>query len=148
MCLSTCTPNSLPRNMIQPFQECGLDGAIYGFGVETGLHALRIITAGVFDRFPKLQMIIGHGQATAVLGYRLDYMHRATVASNPVRRQATEEKTQRLPARKLLHHQQRRGVGTAIKFTQSVIGVDRVLYAMDYPYQYTVDEVWSWTTCR
>ena len=53
-------PNSLPRNMIQPFQECGLDGAIYGFGVETGLHALRIITAGVFDRFPKLQMIIGH----------------------------------------------------------------------------------------
>ncbi|MBP6494294.1 MAG: amidohydrolase family protein, partial [Rhodoferax sp.] len=29
----------------------------------------------------------------------------------------------------------------AIKFTQSVIGVDRVLYAMDYPYQYAVDEV-------
>jgi 2,3-dihydroxybenzoate decarboxylase len=53
-------PNSMPRNMIQSFQECGLDGAIYGFGVETGLHALRIITAGVFDRFPKLQIIIGH----------------------------------------------------------------------------------------
>ena len=29
----------------------------------------------------------------------------------------------------------------AIKFTQSVIGVDRVMYAMDYPYQYAVDEV-------
>ena len=29
----------------------------------------------------------------------------------------------------------------AIKFTQSVVGVDRVLYAMDYPYQYAADEV-------
>jgi 2,3-dihydroxybenzoate decarboxylase len=29
----------------------------------------------------------------------------------------------------------------AIKFTQSIVGVDRVLYAMDYPYQYAVEEV-------
>jgi 2,3-dihydroxybenzoate decarboxylase len=29
----------------------------------------------------------------------------------------------------------------AIKFTQSVVGVDRVLYAMDYPYQYAPEEV-------
>jgi 2,3-dihydroxybenzoate decarboxylase len=29
----------------------------------------------------------------------------------------------------------------AIKFTQDLVGVDRVLYAMDYPYQYAVDEV-------
>jgi 2,3-dihydroxybenzoate decarboxylase len=29
----------------------------------------------------------------------------------------------------------------AIKFTQSIVGVDRVLYAMDYPYQYATEEV-------
>jgi len=29
----------------------------------------------------------------------------------------------------------------AITFTQSVIGMDRVMYAMDYPYQYVEDEV-------
>jgi 2,3-dihydroxybenzoate decarboxylase len=29
----------------------------------------------------------------------------------------------------------------AIRFTQDVIGVDRVLYAMDYPYQCPVEEV-------
>nr|MDQ6882288.1 amidohydrolase [Pseudomonadota bacterium] len=29
----------------------------------------------------------------------------------------------------------------AIKFSQAVLGVDRVLYAMDYPYQYTPGEV-------
>ena len=75
-------PNSLPPGMYQPFFEAGLDGAIYGFGVETGLHALRIITAGVFDRFPKLRMVLGHmGEALPYWAYRLDYMHRATVKS-------------------------------------------------------------------
>jgi 2,3-dihydroxybenzoate decarboxylase len=29
----------------------------------------------------------------------------------------------------------------AIKFAQSVLGEDRVMYAMDYPYQYLADEV-------
>ena len=29
----------------------------------------------------------------------------------------------------------------AISFTQSVVGMDRVMYAMDYPYQYVADEV-------
>jgi 5-carboxyvanillate decarboxylase len=136
-------PNSMPRNMIESFQECGLDGAIYGFGVETGLHALRIMTAGVFDRFPKLQIIIGHmGEALPFWAYRLDYMHRATVASN---RYPSVKPIQRKPSEYLRENFYITNSGVAwepaIKFTQSVVGVDRVLYAMDYPYQYAPDEV-------
>src|SRR5712691_8050656 len=47
-------PNTPPRNMIGPMLEAGLDSAIYGFAVETGLHLMTAITAGVFDRFPRL----------------------------------------------------------------------------------------------
>lgn len=32
---------------------------------------------------------------------------------------------------------------SAIKFAQQVIGEDRVMYAMDYPYQYELEEVRS-----
>lgn len=136
-------PNSLPKNMIAPFQECGLDGAIYGFGVETGLHALRIITSGVFDRFPKLQMIIGHmGEALPFWAYRLDYMHQATVKSQ---RYESIKPLLKKPSDYLKENFTITNSGVAwepaIKFTQSVIGVDRVMYAMDYPYQYAVDEV-------
>ncbi|MDO8250775.1 MAG: amidohydrolase family protein [Rhodoferax sp.] len=136
-------PNSLPKNMIQPFQECGLDGAIYGFGVETGLHALRIITAGVFDRFPKLQMIIGHmGEALPFWSYRLDYMHKATVMS---KRYDSVKPLLKNPSDYLRENFFITNSGVAwepaIKFTQSVVGVDRVMYAMDYPYQYAADEV-------
>ncbi len=136
-------PNALPPKMLEPFQECGLDGAIYGFGVETGLHALRIITAGVFDRFPKLQMILGHmGEALPFWAYRLDYMHRATVASQ---RYPSVRPLRKPPSDCLREnfHITSSGVAwpQAIEFTQRVVGSDRVLYAMDYPYQHAVDEV-------
>ena len=136
-------PNALPPKMLQPFQECGLDGAIYGFGVETGLHALRIITAGVFDRFPRLRIILGHmGEALPFWAYRLDYMHQATVKS---RRYASVQPIDRRPSEYLREHFYITNSGVAwehaIKFTQQFMGVDRVLYAMDYPYQYAVDEV-------
>ena len=125
------------------FKNAGLDGAIYGFGVETGLHALRIITSGVFDRFPKLQMIIGHmGEALPFWAYRLDYMHQATVKSQ---RYESIKPLLKKPSDYLKENFIITNSGVAwepaIKFTQSVIGVDRVMYAMDYPYQYAVDEV-------
>ncbi len=136
-------PNSLPANMIGSFQDCGLDGAIYGFGIETGLHALRIITAGVFDRFPKLRMIIGHmGEALPFWAYRLDYMHRATVRSQ---RYDSVKPLKKKPSDYLREHFYITNSGVAweqaIRFTQEFMGPERVLYAMDYPYQYAVDEV-------
>lgn len=136
-------PNSLPPGMYQPFFDAGLDGAIYGFGVETGLHALRIITAGVFDRFPKLRMVLGHmGEALPFWAYRLDYMHRATVKSQ---RYASMQPIRRQPSEYLREHFYITNSGVAwapaIKFSQDFMGSDRVLYAMDYPYQHAVDEV-------
>ena len=35
-------------------------GAMWGWHSEVGLHILRLHTAGVFDKFPKLKLIIGH----------------------------------------------------------------------------------------
>ena len=35
-------------------------GPTWAFAVETGTHALRLITSGLFDRFPSLTVIIGH----------------------------------------------------------------------------------------
>lgn len=136
-------PNTPPRNMIQPFLEVGLDGAIFGFGVETALHALRIITAGVFDRFPKLQIVLGHmGEALPFWAYRLDYMHRATVNS---KRYETMKPLKRKPSEYLRDNfyitSSGMGWAPAVMFTQQTLGVDRVMYAMDYPYQHEIKEV-------
>ena len=136
-------PNTPPPAMIEPFLARGLDGAIYGFAVETGLHMLRIIVAGVFDRFPKLRMILGHlGEALPYWLFRIDFMHRAMVASN---RYTSVKKLERKPSDYLKENVYVTTSGMAwgppILYAQSVLGVDRVLYAMDYPYQFVSAEV-------
>ncbi|MEO8313924.1 MAG: amidohydrolase family protein [Pseudomonadota bacterium] len=136
-------PQTPPATMIGPMLEAGLDGALFGFGVETGMHMLRIITGGVFDRHPKLQFIIGHaGEALPFWLYRLDYMHTATVRSG---RYAFMKALQHPVSHYLRNNVFVTNSGVAwqpaIEFCQKVLGVDRVLYAMDYPYQHVPEEV-------
>lgn len=136
-------PNTPPAKMIEPFLESGLDGAMYGFAVETGLHALRIITQGVFDRFPKLMLILGHlGEALPFWLFRLDYMHRGTVTSKRYDfMKPLQKKISDYLRENVYYTTSGMAWEPAISFTQSVIGMDRVMYAMDYPYQYVLDEV-------
>jgi 5-carboxyvanillate decarboxylase len=136
-------PNALPRTMIGPLLEAGLDGAIYGFAVETGMHLLRIITAGVFDRFPRLRIVVGHlGEALPFWLYRLDYMHAATVRAG---RYESMKPIGRKPSEYLRSNVWVTTSGMpwapAIMFCREVLGPDRVMYAMDYPYQYVPEEV-------
>jgi 2,3-dihydroxybenzoate decarboxylase len=136
-------PQTPSREMIQPFLDRGLDGAIFGFSVETGLHLLRIIVAGVFDRFPGLRIVVGHlGEGLPFWLYRLDYMHEATVRA---RRYEAMKPIGRKPSEYLRENVFVTSSGMpwapSITHCQSVLGMDRVLYAMDYPYQYEPEEV-------
>ncbi|GAM05543.1 amidohydrolase family protein [Novosphingobium sp. MBES04] len=136
-------PSTPPDAMIDPMLEAGLDGAIFGFGVETGMHLLRLITSGIFDRYPTLQIMVGHmGEALPYWLYRLDYMHQAGVRAN---RYACMK-----PLKKTIAEYFRSNVlvtnsgmawEPAVKFAQSVMGTERVMYAMDYPYEVMPEEV-------
>lgn len=136
-------PATPPDSMIGPMLEAGLDGAIFGFGVETGMHLLRLITIGIFDKYPDLQIMVGHmGEALPYWLYRLDYMHQAGVRSQRYERMKPLKKTiaEYMRSNVLITNS---GMAwePAIKFCQQVVGEDRVMYAMDYPYQYVADEV-------
>jgi predicted TIM-barrel fold metal-dependent hydrolase len=70
------------RKELAPDQR-GRFGAVYGFAVETGMHLLRIIISGAFDRFPKLRIVVGHlDEALPFWLFRLDFMHGAMVRAN------------------------------------------------------------------
>jgi len=136
-------PNTPPPAMIAPFLARGLDGAVFGFAVETGLHLLRIIVAGVFDRFPKLKIAVGHlGEGLPFWLFRLDYMHRSMVMSQ---RYAGAGPLQKKVSDYLKENVWITTSGMqwapAILFCMQVLGPERVLYAMDYPYQFVPEEV-------
>jgi 5-carboxyvanillate decarboxylase len=136
-------PTTPSKGMIGPLLESGLDGAIYGFAVETGMHLLRIILSGAFDRFPKLRILVGHlGEALPFWLFRLDFMHASMVRAD---RYANVKALQKKPSDYLRENVWITTSGMAwepaIMFVRSVIGPDRVMYAMDYPYQFVPAEV-------
>jgi 5-carboxyvanillate decarboxylase len=131
-------PREPGPQMLQPYLQRGIERALWGFNVEVSLHTLALITAGVFDRFPNLKIVIGHGgEGLPYMLYRIDYWER--------RKKPFMPKLQMLPSDYM-----RRNIyittsglpwGPAIQFAQSVLGADRVMYAMDYPYEFEIDEV-------
>jgi 2,3-dihydroxybenzoate decarboxylase len=136
-------PATAPRRMIGPMIEKGLEGAFYGFAVETSVHLLRMIMSGVFDRFPKLQIIAGHGgEGLPFWLCRFDLFQHNYAINNrfpnmpKLQRTVSEYIKQNIPITSS-------GMAWApvIQFCQQVLGVDRVMYAMDYPYQYNAAEV-------
>jgi 5-carboxyvanillate decarboxylase len=136
-------PNTPSNAMIKPFMERGLDGAVFGFAVETGLHALRLVVSGAFDRFPRLKIVLGHlGEGLPYWLFRIDFMHGASVRSG---RYASQPKLKRKASEYLRENFHYTTSGMAwtppIRYVQSVMGMDRLMYAMDYPYQFVPEEV-------
>ncbi|MDF0602000.1 amidohydrolase family protein [Psychromarinibacter sp. C21-152] len=136
-------PNMPSPQMIEPFLTRALDAAIYGFACDTGLHALRLMIAGLFDRFPKLQIILGHcGEALPYWLYRIDFMHTRIASTGrhpnvkPLKRQAWDYLVDNF-------HYTSSGVGwePPIRYVMDVVGTDRMMYAMDYPWQFVPGEV-------
>jgi len=136
-------PNTPSPQMIEPFLSRCLDAAIYGFAAETGLHALRLIVSGVFDRFPKLKIVLGHlGEGLPFWLYRIDFMHGGIVRAN---RSEGVKPLLRKPSDYLRENFWYTTSGMpwepSITFVQNLMGFDRVMYAMDYPYQFLAEEV-------
>lgn len=136
-------PNTPPDSMIGPYHEAGLDGAVLGFGASAALHVLRIVTSGVFDRHPRLRLVVGHlGEGLPFWLDRIDHMHGKAVRSGRYERLQPLAK----PASQYFRSHiwlTTSGMpwAPAILFTREVVGADRVMYAMDYPYQFDAAEV-------
>lgn len=99
----------------------------WGWHIETGLHVLRLILAGAFDRYPRLQVIIGH------MGETIPFMLART---DRVLGQFT--KLERRPRDYFLQnvHYTTSGFFTPepLRCLLDVIGADRLMFAVDYPF--------------
>jgi len=105
--------------------------ACYGWGwhAETALHVLRLLYAGIFDRYPKLQLIIGHmGEMLPMMMARSE---RAFKPGNGGANQRTLTET---------FHQQVH-ITTSGFFTQpplkialDTFGIDNLMFSVDYPF--------------
>ena len=128
------------------YEDRGFFGALAGFPHDVWLHTMGLIFSGAFDRFPKLKLVIGHlGECLPLHLYRFDWMQ-----GNADNRAGLRGGQPPVKLEHTVSHYFRNniwittsGVGwePAVKFCMDVMGPERVLYAMDYPYQQSSDEV-------
>ena len=114
-------------------------GPAYGFAAETGLHALRLLGSGLFDKHPKLTLILGHmGENLPFTLYRTDQRIAWSPMGYPAKKKISE------------YFQTNVVITTAGNFrTQSLhdamleMGSDRILFSTDYPFE-AVQEAAEW----
>ena len=128
-----------PPQMIKPYLDYGLIGAMLGFAAESCVHAMRLILSGLFDDFPRLKMVLGHlGEGIPYYLQRID-THFDYVSSQ------LRNSPKRLPSEYFKEHfwVSTSGMnGTpAVRFCKDVLGVDRVMFAIDYPHEFMDIEV-------
>ncbi|MGJ0119871.1 amidohydrolase family protein [Williamsia sp. MIQD14] len=102
-------------------------GPMIGWHYETGVELLHMIFGGVFDRHPDLQVVVGHwGEAVLFYADRIGNVGALTGATaHPFEHYLT-------------HNVLVMGSGVfsqrAFRWTREVVGIDRIVYATDYPY--------------
>jgi predicted TIM-barrel fold metal-dependent hydrolase len=111
----------------------GLAMAAWGWHIETAVHVLRIILSGAFDRYPGLQLIIGHlGEALPFMLPRLDrgLPPQVTKLDRSIGAYLCEN----------LHYTFS-GFNYLPSFLNLLlqVGVDQIMFSADYPYSSMVE---------
>jgi uncharacterized protein len=99
-----------------------------GWHYEAGIQFVRLILAGVFDKYPDLQIILGHwGEVILFYLERLGSLARVAHLRRPIAdyiRQNLYVTPSGMWSQSYLQH------------TLELVGPERILFSTDYPYQY------------
>jgi 5-carboxyvanillate decarboxylase len=128
-------PRIPPEDMLKCYIDYpALSGSMLGFAAETGLHAMRLICSGIFDKYPGLKIILGHlGEALPHWMWRMDSrFRREGSASDPAAGKLKKRPSQYLKDNFM--------VTTSGMFwyppflsTYLALGADQIMFAVDHP---------------
>ncbi|KIW79502.1 hypothetical protein Z517_06114 [Fonsecaea pedrosoi CBS 271.37] len=116
-------------------------GAPYGFGRETVEHVLRLMYSGVFDRFPKLKICLGHmGEGLSWILPRTDSTFRLynAEAQGPKRKRFQDYFQQNI-----LPNTSGMPRTAALMNLMAESRVENIMFAVDYPYE-SIAEMRAW----
>ncbi|HEY3598399.1 MAG TPA: amidohydrolase family protein [Paraburkholderia sp.] len=127
--------NPVPSQQLMFRDHPELLAATWAYLVESSTHALRLITSGLFDRFPRLQICLGHlGEALPFLAWRVSAVYA---------RHAHRIKLKQDIAGYLTSNFRYTTSGffdtTATVEVMNRVGRDRVYFSTDYPWMDMVE---------
>jgi len=117
------------RSYFAGYEELARAG--WGFAVDTSCHFLRLVFAGVFDEYPTLQIILGHlGEGLPFAMNRLNDHTAAAAKRRGLKREPIEYLKDNL-----LVTTSGNWYEPALQCTLAALGADRILFAVDWPYE-------------
>ena len=108
-----------------------LGESIWGWAVETGTHILRLLFSGLFDRFPTLQIIAGHGgEGLPYFLWRFDNRFKFMSFGKTLKKQPSSYIRENVSITTS-------GLSSTppLRCALEELGEDRVLFSVDYPYE-------------
>ena len=135
-----------PRNPLP--EDCAiyeghpwLMGPTWAFGQETAVHALRLIGSGLFDEYPRIQVVLGHmGEGLPYSMWRID--HRNAWVKAPHKHKAKKKIADYFNANFHLTTSGNFRTQTLID-AMLEIGSDRILFSTDWPFE-NIDHAADW----
>ena len=130
-------PKEPPQGLSKFFAPYpALAAPMWGFSVDASLHAMRLICSGLFDRYPKLKIILGHlGEGIPFWLWRID--------NRWVKDRHTGLK--KLPGEYFRENFRVTTSGmfsdAALGCVHQAIGADNILFAVDYPFESSEEAV-------
>ena len=122
-------PRSPSELMSKLYADYGMSHALWGFQAEAGLHAMRLMLSGVFDRFPNLKIVLGHmGESIPYNIWRSDYMYEGSGAPAKMKPSEVFKRNFVITTSGVNH-------APVLKYCIEVLGADNIMFAIDYPYQ-------------
>ena len=124
-------PRAPADTMAKPYADYEMQAAIWGFQAETGVHAMRLMLSGVFDRFPRLTIVLGHmGENVPFHLWRSDHWYERRRASAASKLSPSEVfKRNFMITTSGVEH------APALRYAIKVLGAERIMWAIDYPYE-------------
>jgi 2,3-dihydroxybenzoate decarboxylase len=108
-----------------------LSQGAWGFMVDTSIHFLRLVFAGVFDAFPDLKIMLGHlGEALPFGLDRLDDHSYQAAAHRGLKKRPAQYLKDNLLVTTSGNFSIR-----AFECARDALGVDKILFAVDWPYE-------------
>ena len=107
------------------------EGPAWAFGVETAIHALRLMGSGLFDRYPRLQIILGHlGEGLPYSIWRLDQRIKKAPRGIPAKKPMAEYLASNFYLTTAGNFRMQTLLNAILE-----VGSDRILFSVDYPFQ-------------
>jgi 2,3-dihydroxybenzoate decarboxylase len=106
-------------------------GATWGFAPETATHALRLVYSGLLDRFPSVTIILGHlGETLPYFAWRIQHCFEYNPSDKRVERRLQDYLSDNFYVTTSGNF-----ADQALTCALLTIGADRILFAVDYPYE-------------